>query len=121
MSAEDFRAIFRGHPDGVSLITADAGDSPVAVTATSVASISVDPPFFHREKDSIDAHLTVVFAALAIGRHLQELTGLPLKRLITDLKAVRSAKVLINGQVVTFAAQVPDGLEEVLSRLRGGY
>ncbi|NQD39368.1 IS1634 family transposase [Glutamicibacter halophytocola] len=78
-------------------------------------------PIFHREKDSIDAHLTVVFAALAIGRHLQELTGLPLKRLITDLKAVRSAKVLINGQVVTFAAQIPEGLEEVLSRLRGGY
>ncbi|MER8027006.1 IS1634 family transposase [Glutamicibacter protophormiae] len=78
-------------------------------------------PIFHREKDSIDAHLTVVFAALAIGRHLQELTGLPLKRLITDLQAVRSAKVLVNGQVVTFAAQIPEGLEEFLSRLRGGY
>lgn len=78
-------------------------------------------PIFHREKDSIDAHLTVVFAALAIGRHLQELTGLPLKRLVTDLKAARSAKVLVNGQVVTFAAQIPEGLEEVLSRLRGGY
>jgi len=78
-------------------------------------------PVFHREKDSIDAHLTVVFAALAIGRHLQELSGLPLKRLITDLKSVRSAKVLVNGQMVTFAAQIPEGLEEVLSRLRGGY
>lgn len=32
-------------------------------------------PIFHRQKDSIDANLTVVFAALAIGRHLQELTG----------------------------------------------
>lgn len=78
-------------------------------------------PIFHREKDSIDAHLTVVFAALAIGRHLQELSGVPLKRLITDLKAIRLAKVLINGQVVTFAAQIPEGLDEVLSRLRGGY
>lgn len=62
----------------------------------------------------------MVFAALAIGRNLQELTGLPLKRLITDLKAVRSANVLVNGQVVTFDAQVPEGLEEALSRLRGG-
>ncbi|WP_054820523.1 hypothetical protein [Arthrobacter sp. JCM 19049] len=34
-------------------------------------------PIFHREKDSIDAHLTVVFAALATGRHLQEISGLP--------------------------------------------
>ncbi|WP_176484126.1 MULTISPECIES: transposase [Micrococcaceae] len=78
-------------------------------------------PIFHREVDSLDAHLTVVFAALAIGRHLQKLTGLPLKRLITDLKAVRSAKVLINGQVVTFVAQITEGVGEVLSRLRGGY
>ena len=78
-------------------------------------------PIFHCQNDSIDAHLTVVFAALAIGRHLQEFTGLPLKRLITDLKAVRSAKVLVNGQVLTFAAQVPEDLEEVVSRLRGGY
>jgi len=76
-------------------------------------------PIFHRDKDSIDAHLSVVFVALAVGRHLQELSGLPLKRLITDMKAVRSAKVLVDGQAVTFAAQIPEGLEEVLSRLRG--
>lgn len=78
-------------------------------------------PIFHRDKDSIDAHLSVVFVALAVGRQLQELSGLPLKRLITDMKAVRSAKVLVNGQAVTFAAQIPEGLEEVLSHLRGGY
>lgn len=30
-------------------------------------------PVFHRDEDAIDAHLTVVFAALAIGRHLQAL------------------------------------------------
>lgn len=78
-------------------------------------------PIFHHEKDSIDAHVTVVFAALAIGRHLQELTGLALKRLLTDLKAVKSAIVVANGQVVTFAAQIPEGLEEVLTRLRGDY
>lgn len=44
LPADDFKAIFRGHPGGVSLITTDAGDGPVALTATSVASISVDPP-----------------------------------------------------------------------------
>lgn len=72
-------------------------------------------------EESIDAHLTVVFAALAIGRHLQELTELLLKRLITDLKSVRSAKILVNGQEVTFTAQIPDVLYEVLSRFRGRY
>ena len=44
VSADDFKAVFRGHPGGVALITADAGDGPVALTATSVASVNVDPP-----------------------------------------------------------------------------
>jgi hypothetical protein len=32
-------------------------------------------PIFHHHKEAIEAHLTVVFAALAISRHLQEQTG----------------------------------------------
>lgn len=41
---DGFRLAFRNHPAGVALITADAGDGPVAMTATSVASVSVNPP-----------------------------------------------------------------------------
>ncbi|OIQ82040.1 transposase DDE domain protein [mine drainage metagenome] len=36
-------------------------------------------PVFHHQRDAIEAHLTVVFAALAIGRHLQDTTGVTLK------------------------------------------
>lgn len=78
-------------------------------------------PIFHREKDSIDAHLTVVFTALAIGRHLQELTGLPLKRLITDLKGLRGSRVLINGGEMSFDALVPAELEAVIGVLKKGH
>ncbi|MCK0090341.1 flavin reductase family protein [Rhodococcus sp. F64268] len=39
-----FTAAFRAHPAGVALVTADAGGGPVALTATSVASVSADPP-----------------------------------------------------------------------------
>ncbi|MGP5033237.1 IS1634 family transposase, partial [Glutamicibacter arilaitensis] len=52
-------------------------------------------PVFHRDEDAIDAHLTVVFAALAIGRHLQERAGMSLKRIITELKSIRSAKIQV--------------------------
>jgi flavin reductase (DIM6/NTAB) family NADH-FMN oxidoreductase RutF len=44
VSADDFKTAFRGHPGGVSVITAEAGEGPVALTATSVSSLSVDPP-----------------------------------------------------------------------------
>jgi flavin reductase (DIM6/NTAB) family NADH-FMN oxidoreductase RutF len=39
-----FIAAFRNHPSGVAVITADVGDGPVALTATSVSSVSVSPP-----------------------------------------------------------------------------
>ena len=43
LSADDFKAAFRNHPAGVAVITADAGDGPVVLTATSVISVSASP------------------------------------------------------------------------------
>ncbi|MBB5791076.1 flavin reductase family protein [Jiangella mangrovi] len=39
-----FKAAFRRHAAGVVVITADAGRRPVGFTATSLASVSLDPP-----------------------------------------------------------------------------
>jgi flavin reductase (DIM6/NTAB) family NADH-FMN oxidoreductase RutF len=44
VTPEEFKAAFRNHPAGVALITADPGDGPVALTATSVFSVSAAPP-----------------------------------------------------------------------------
>jgi flavin reductase (DIM6/NTAB) family NADH-FMN oxidoreductase RutF len=44
VTPDEFKAAFRHHPGGVSLITADAGEGPVALTVTSVFSVSVTPP-----------------------------------------------------------------------------
>jgi flavin reductase (DIM6/NTAB) family NADH-FMN oxidoreductase RutF len=44
IDAEQFKRAFRHHPAGVALVTADAGDGPVALTASSVASVSAEPP-----------------------------------------------------------------------------
>jgi flavin reductase (DIM6/NTAB) family NADH-FMN oxidoreductase RutF len=43
LSADDFKSAFRNHPAGVAVITADAGDGPVGLTATSVISVSASP------------------------------------------------------------------------------
>jgi len=39
-------------------------------------------PIFHHLKDSIEAHLTVVTAALAVQRSIEEITGTSLKQLV---------------------------------------
>jgi flavin reductase (DIM6/NTAB) family NADH-FMN oxidoreductase RutF len=41
--AEGFKAAFREHPAGVALITANTAEGPVGLTASSVASVGLDP------------------------------------------------------------------------------
>ena len=44
LSAAEFKLAFRNHAAGVAVVTADAGDGPVGLTATSVFSVSAEPP-----------------------------------------------------------------------------
>ncbi len=44
LSPDEFKGAFRNHPAGVAVITADVGNGPVGLTATSVSSISAEPP-----------------------------------------------------------------------------
>jgi flavin reductase (DIM6/NTAB) family NADH-FMN oxidoreductase RutF len=44
LDPDEFKLAFRNHPAGVAVITADAGDGPVGLTATSVFSVSAEPP-----------------------------------------------------------------------------
>lgn len=46
-------------------------------------------PIFHRQRDAIEAHLTVVFAALAVARHLQNATGLSIRRIVRTTTVTR--------------------------------
>ncbi|AVM00703.1 IS1634 family transposase [Gordonia iterans] len=57
-------------------------------------------PMFHHQRDSIEAHLTIVFAALAVTRHLTDTTGYSIKRIITTLRPVRDVMIRVRGQHV---------------------
>ena len=76
-------------------------------------------PIFHRQRDSIEAHLTIVFAALAISRYLQERSGVSIKKLVTTLRPVRSATIKINGEQLTLDPEIPPTARELLTAL--GY
>ena len=43
LSADTFKRVFRNHAASVAIITADAGNGPVGLTATSVFSVSAEP------------------------------------------------------------------------------
>ena len=44
VSRDDFRQVFRGYAAGVVVVTADAGDGPAGFTATSLSTLSLEPP-----------------------------------------------------------------------------
>ena len=44
VAADTFKAIFRRHPAGVAIVALADGERPVGFTATSVISVSADPP-----------------------------------------------------------------------------
>ena len=50
-------------------------------------------PIFHRLRDSIEAHLTIVFAALAVSREAQARTGLSINKIVKTLRSLRSATI----------------------------
>ena len=44
LDAWSYRSIFRGHPAGVGVVTADDGCGPVGLTVSSIVSLSLTPP-----------------------------------------------------------------------------
>ena len=75
------------------------------------------PPVFHHTRDAIEAHLTVVMAALAVARHLQEATGISIKRTIRTLKPLQDVTINLNGHHLTAADPLTPEAEEILTAL----
>ena len=76
-------------------------------------------PVFHHQRDAIEAHLSVVFAALAISRHLQDQSGLTIKKLVRTLRPLHTVTIEIAGH--HFTAKTPPGPEvaELLQQITG--
>jgi transposase len=73
-------------------------------------------PMFHHRRESIEAHLTIVFAALAVARHLQQATGISIKKLVTTLRPLRQITITIAGQTITADPKIPADVQDLLSR-----
>lgn len=70
LPAEQFKAAFRTHPAGVAVVTADAGDGPIALTATSVISVSADPPLLVFSVSESSSSLPTLSRAVTVVVHL---------------------------------------------------
>lgn len=78
-------------------------------------------PVFHRKRDSIEAHLTIVFTGLAISRRMERLTGLSIKRIIKTLRPIRSGTIIINGDEYPAEPEIPEDIHKLLQKLESGH
>ena len=80
-------------------------------------------PMFHYTRDAIEAHLTIVFTALAVSHAIQARTGLSIGKVVKQLRPLRSATITINGSTQTFPPEIPPGQQEILTHLgfKPGY
>lgn len=78
-------------------------------------------PIFHRKRDAIEAHLTIVLAALAMGRSLESQTGMSIKQLVKLLRPIRSGTVDINGQEYPAKENISPVIHTLLQKIRSGH
>jgi flavin reductase (DIM6/NTAB) family NADH-FMN oxidoreductase RutF len=81
LSADEFKAAFREHPAGVSVITAMADGERVALTATSVASVSADPPLIMFSVSALSSSTPTILKAETVVIHLLNSDQLPIAKL----------------------------------------
>jgi flavin reductase (DIM6/NTAB) family NADH-FMN oxidoreductase RutF len=81
VSVEELKSAFRNHPAGVAVITADAGDGPVAMTSSSVASVSADPPLIMFSVSAQSSSTPTILRAKTVVIHLLAAEQLNLAKL----------------------------------------
>lgn len=72
---------------------------------------------FVRTRDAIEAHLTIVFTALAVARTVQNRTGLAVRNVIRQLRPLRSATIAINGTTATLPPQIDPDRQAIIDAL----
>ncbi len=74
-------------------------------------------PMFHHTRAAIEAHLTIVFTALAVTREAQTRTGLAIRNVLRQLRPLCSATLTINGAIQTFPPEINPEQQAILDAL----
>jgi hypothetical protein len=73
-------------------------------------------PIYHRKRDSIEAHLTIVFAALAVSRRIEHATGWSIRKFVKTARRYRTTQIQAGDHVITAADPLPDDLRHAIDR-----
>jgi hypothetical protein len=74
-------------------------------------------PIYHHTRESIEAHLTIVFAALAVSHYIEHRTGWSIKKFIHTARRYRTVEIKAGPQILTADEPLPDDLRHALAAI----
>jgi transposase len=74
-------------------------------------------PIYHRIRDSIEAHLTIVFAALAVSRWIEHQTGWSIRKFVKTARRYRTVQIQAGPHTITAANPLPDDLRQAINAI----
>ena len=74
-------------------------------------------PIYHRTRDSIEAHLNVVFAAMAVSHWIEHQTGWSIKKFVRTARRCRTVTIQAGSQTLVAAEPPPADLAEALAKI----
>ncbi|MGH9251020.1 MAG: IS1634 family transposase, partial [Acidimicrobiales bacterium] len=67
-------------------------------------------PIYHHKRESIQAHLTIVFAALAVTRLIEDRTGWSIKKFVRTTRRYRTVQIRAGQHLLTAEDPLPNDL-----------
>jgi hypothetical protein len=74
-------------------------------------------PIYHHKRESIEAHLTIVLAALAVSRWIEQRTGWSVKKFVRTARRYRTVTIRVGDHTLTAADPLPDDLRHALKAI----
>jgi Transposase DDE domain len=74
-------------------------------------------PVYHRTRDSIEAHLTIVLAALAVSRWIEARTGWSIRKFVKTARRYRTVEIQAGDHIITAADPLPEDLRDALNKI----
>jgi hypothetical protein len=76
-------------------------------------------PVYHHLRDSIEAHLTIVFAALAVSRWIEHQTGWSIRKFVKTARRYRTIEIQAGQHTITAADPLPADLRAAIDQIHG--
>jgi hypothetical protein len=74
-------------------------------------------PIYHHKRESIEAHLSIVFAALAISHWIEHQTGWSIKKFVQTLRRYRTVTIRAGNHTLTAADPLPAEIQDALTAI----